>query len=163
MMLQGKAIKILIFDVGTASCHQLICLCVTAGMPVHCLRVSKVTCWLFFYLTEIAWDQASSLCGVHAKAGFISDSLHCFESLQGDMNRQGQRMRYSKILLSINIFKKTNTKNCGPANPTSLIIHIISAHIFMLQLHVLLNIRKKREFGVTQQNESDSHLAAYLA
>lgn len=36
----------------------------------------------------------------------------------------------------------------------------------MLQLHVLLSIRRKKkiwEFGVTQQNESDSHLAAYLA
>ena len=38
---------------------------------------------------------------------------------------------------------------------------------FMLQLHVLPSIRREEkkiwEFAVTQQNESDSHLAAYLA
>lgn len=68
MMLQRSAIKRQIFFFLMSQEHhhhhhhhwrQLICLSVAAGMPVRCLRESKVTCWLFFYLIEIAWDQGN--------------------------------------------------------------------------------------------------------
>lgn len=36
---------------------RLICLSAAAGRSVQRLHVSKVTCWLFFYLIEIARDQ----------------------------------------------------------------------------------------------------------
>lgn len=50
----------------------------------------------------------------------------------------------------------------------AILSFIILHTFFELQLHVSQSIsggKKKKiwEFGVTQQNESDSHLAAYLA
>lgn len=59
MMLKRSAIKRLIFDVIGTSSWASANLSIAAGMPVRCLRVSKVTCWLFFYLIEIAWDQGN--------------------------------------------------------------------------------------------------------
>lgn len=74
--------------IGTSSCHQLICLSLAAGMPVHSLRVTKVTWGLFFYLIEIAWDHGNEPLLVFTQWQDLLTTL---------MNRHGQRTTYSKI------------------------------------------------------------------
>lgn len=103
--LQGSTKKRPIFDViGTSSwspANLSVCSCWDACFAVPVCPRSLVGCFFSFIWLKLPGIKATSLCGVHARAGFISEPPCCFEPLteslcRADMNRQGQRMRRSK-------------------------------------------------------------------
>lgn len=57
MMLQGSAIKRLIYFFSVIGTWSWAANLSGSHCRDACLHVSKVTCWLYFHLIEIAWDQ----------------------------------------------------------------------------------------------------------